>query len=367
MNEIMKPRYRIYRRQGGLFYLFDRHTGKRESLQTTDEAVAQRLLHARNEAQQQPMINRQIARAYLAVGDPQITKRTWRNVLAEIIKLKHDATQERWIIASKDHALDLILDLPIFETQADHFLRVLERGRVATNVFLRRTHNFALDMGWLPWPVLPKKQWPKVEYGAKRAITYEEHQRIIERERNPERRSFYELCWFLGGSQGDIASLSAEDIDWESRVVSYRRKKTKTMALLHFGDEVAALLRELPKSGPLFPYLCSVRAADRATEFKQRCRGLGISGVTLHSYRYAWAERAKRCGYPERFAQEALGHNSKAVHRAYARRAQVVLPPLEEYERKPANGKVVKLRDPQAKGAKIAALASPDEWQSQST
>jgi integrase len=44
--------------------------------------------------------------------------------------------------------------------------------------------------------------------------------------------------------------------------------------------------------------------------------GLGIKGVTLHTYRYAWAERAKCAGYPERFAQEALGHNSKAVHRA---------------------------------------------------
>jgi integrase len=173
---------------------------------------------------------------------------------------------------------------------------LLERGRAATNVFLRRVHNFALDMGWLPWPVLPKKQWPKVQYGAKRAITWEEHRRIVEREQNPERRSFYELCWLLGGSQGDLASLSAEDIDWGSRVVSYRRQKTKTMALLHFGDEVAALLRRLPASGPLFPYLRSVRAADRATEFRQGCRGLGITGVTLHSYRYAWAERAKQCG-----------------------------------------------------------------------
>ena len=34
-------------------------------------------------------------------------------------------------------------------------------------------------------------------------------------------------------------------------------------------------------------------------------------------YRYARAERAKTVGYPERFAQEALWHNSKAVHRAY--------------------------------------------------
>jgi len=188
----MKPRYRIYRRQGGQFYLFDRQTGKRESLQTPDEAVARRLLHAKNEALQQPLINRQIARSYLAVADPEITRRTWRDVIAEIIKLKHAATQQRWITASKDPAYDQIRGLPVFETQADHFLRALERGGVATNAYLRRIHNFALDMGWLPWPVLPKKQWPKVEYGVKRAITWEEHRRIVEREQNPERRALYE-------------------------------------------------------------------------------------------------------------------------------------------------------------------------------
>jgi integrase len=237
----------------------------------------------------------------------------------------------------------------------------LERGRVATNVFLRRIHNFALDTGWLPWPVLPKKPWPEVEYGAKRAITRDEHRRIVEREQNSERRSFYELCWLLGGSQGDLASLSAKDIDWESRVVTYRRQKTKTMALLHFGVEVATLFRQLPTSGPLFPYLRRVRAADRATEFRKRCRGSGITGVTLHSYRYAWAERAKKCGYPERFAQEALGQYSKAVHRAYARRAQVVLPPLEEYERKPVNGKVVNLRFSQETGIEPANLPGQAE------
>jgi len=43
--------------------------------------------------------------------------------------------------------------------------------------------------------------------------------------------------------------------------------------------------------------------------------------MSLHRYRSAWAERAKICGMPERFAQEALGHDSKAGHRAYAKRA----------------------------------------------
>jgi hypothetical protein len=36
--------------------------------------------------------------------------------------------------------------------------------------------------------------------------------------------------------------------------------------------------------------------------------------------------------YPERLAQEALGHEFKAVHRAYAKRALVKIPSLEDYE-----------------------------------
>jgi hypothetical protein len=53
-----------------------------------------------------------------------------------------------------------------------------------------------------------------------------------------------------------------------------------------------------------------------------------------HQSRGPASRGGRRRGYPERFAQEALGHNSKAVHRAYARKAQVVIPTLEDYERK---------------------------------
>ena len=71
--------------------------------------------------------------------------------------------------------------------------------------------------------------------------------------------------------------------------------------------------RSLPRSGPLFPKLKSMREAHRSTEFRRACRRLKLCGITLHSYRYSWAERARSCGYPERFAQEALGHQSKAL------------------------------------------------------
>lgn len=346
MRPNMKPRFRLYRRHGGTFYAFDRQTGKRASLNTSDPQVATRLLHARNEAYQAPLINRHIARAYLAVGDPEIAKRTWQAAMEAHVNTKVGSNRHRWETAIKDPAFDLIRNVLIFETQPDQLLRVLAKGTVATNVFLRRLHNFAVDLGWLPWPVIPKRQWPAVRHREKRAVRHDEHLAILAAERNPERHAFYELCWHLGGSQGDIANLSGEDVDWEQGIITYRRQKTNTVAMLHIGDELAEALRRLPVVGPFFPYLRSVRPSDRATEFNQRCQQLGIRGISLHSYRYAWAERAKQCGYPERFAQEALGHNSKAVHRAYAKRAQVILPSLEEYQRRAQEAKILRLPSP---------------------
>jgi len=103
-----------------------------------------------------------------------------------------------------------------------------------------------------------------------------------------------------------MALLRAENVDWKGRLLSYRRKKTGELCQIHVGAAVEKVLRLLPPVGSLFPYLSGVRACDRATEFKQRCQGLSIQGVTLHSYRYSWAERAKTCGFPERYAQQAL-------------------------------------------------------------
>jgi integrase len=336
----MKQRYRLFRRHG-VFYTFDNLTGKQHSLKARDREKALRLLCAKNQAHEQPALNLQMAKTYLMASDPASLARSWQHVMEEMGKTKHGNTLERWRRAMNDRAFELIRNLKLLETHAEHFLQVLEEGTVSTNVFLRRIHNFALDMNWLPCPLIPKRQWPEVEFGEKRAITADEHQQIIARETNPERRAFYELCWHLGGSQSDIGSLCAEDIDWTERTLAYRRQKTDSPALIHLGDAVVRILQTLPKIGPLFPNLSRVRSCDRATEFKQRCRGLGIAGVTLHSYRYSWAERARTAGYPERFAQEALGHNSKAVHRAYAKKALVQIPSLEEFERQQVEKKIV--------------------------
>ncbi len=103
--------------------------------------------------------------------------------------------------------------------------------------------------------------------------------------------------------------------------------------IISFGQETAEVLRTLPNIGQLFPALARIHERHRAKLFLKRLATVGLQGISLHSYRYAWAERAKENGYPERFAMQALGHSSKAVHRAYSKKALVKLPPLEDYER----------------------------------
>ena len=105
-------------------------------------------------------------------------------------------------------------------------------------------------------------------------------------------------------------------------------------------------------NGPLFPYPRTLRAGDRATEFRQRCDGLKIYGILPRSYWYAWAQRARNSGYPERFAREALGHQSRAVHLASARKATGIVPSLESYEQIQHKDKPIELK------ATVASIAT---------
>ena len=65
---IMKQRFILFRR-ADVFYCEDTTTRKQTSLHTKDRDDALRVLHAKNEAELQPAINLQIARAYLTASD----------------------------------------------------------------------------------------------------------------------------------------------------------------------------------------------------------------------------------------------------------------------------------------------------------
>src|ERR1051326_9050268 len=251
-----KNRYRMYRNaRTGIFFTQDNETGRQSSLRTRNRTEATRLLNAKNEAHRQPHLNLQIARSYLMATDPKLITRTWQQVMETIASLKTGPTQQRWLMAVKDRAYDSIRHLPLVESRADQFLKVLENKKPSTNVYLRRVHNFALGMDWLLKPVIPRREWPPVVYGRKRGITLDEHRRIIAREKNPEKRDLYELLWHLGGSQSDVADLHAEDVDWSEHTIGYGRHKLRNRsitrikpAIIRFGDEVAAVLRVMERS-----------------------------------------------------------------------------------------------------------------------
>jgi hypothetical protein len=110
---------------------------------------------------------------------------------------------------------------------------------LGTNILLRELHNFCISMNWLAWPIIPRRLWPKIEYGPKRAITADEHRMIVEMERNLERGRFMSFAgtwavhkptspiWRLKTSTGPTALLlmPAEKPELRHLSISVRRLK----------------------------------------------------------------------------------------------------------------------------------------------
>jgi integrase len=327
----MTNRFWLLKRRG-IFYVLDKVTGKKESLKTKDRKEAQRLRDAKNDTIQQPAFNLALARVYLAGHDPKLLERTWTDVIERFCSSGRESTRTRRTRACESTNFDSLRNLKIVETTGDQLRTVLDKCGSFNNGVLRCLQNLALGLGWLHWPIIPPRSWPRPKEEQKRGITAEEHEKILQSEKNAERRLYYQLLWETGAAQTDAALLKAEQIDWSARLLSYQRQKTGEWSHLVIGNKLEAILKELASTGFLFPKIAAESAGARSAEFCRRCWVAGVTGVSLHCYRYAWAERARRCGYPLRFAQEALGHKSEAVHRSYARQGAGEIPPLEQYE-----------------------------------
>ncbi len=239
----MLDRYYLYPRANGTFYVQDRMTRKQVSLKTKDKRVALRLFTARNQASEQPMLNISMAKAYLSVKSPEMLKRTWAEVMRDLEESYSGPTLVRWRKVMISAPFQSLKKMQVLDTEADHFLKVLrhEKAGVSANVQLRILHNRALDLGWLLNPVLARRAWPKIRYKKKRAVTWEEHERIIRRERevevDHENRLFYEMLWETGGSQSDIACLHNANIDRVEGRICYRRKKRERPSASSWGGQ----------------------------------------------------------------------------------------------------------------------------------
>jgi len=71
----MQNRFTMFRR-GTTFYCEDRTTGQQKSLQTKNETEARKIIQAKNDAVNQPLMNLVLAKTYLAAKDPKLITRT---------------------------------------------------------------------------------------------------------------------------------------------------------------------------------------------------------------------------------------------------------------------------------------------------
>src|ERR1039457_1454791 len=221
----MKTTYTLFRR-GETFYIQDSATGKQTSWRTKDETEARRLLEARNEAQRQPMLNLHLARAYISASDPAFVERTWQTVMEQLQARSKDSSRQRYANVFKSSAFDGLRNTRLLEPTTDDFLAVFKDGKVSIVYFLKRLHNFALSLGWIALPVVAPYLWPKYEAKERRGITPDEQQSVLAIEKKAEWKFFLELLWETGAAQGDAAAMTAEDVDWQSRTITYFRAKT---------------------------------------------------------------------------------------------------------------------------------------------
>jgi len=333
-------RYRMFKsgKTGGYFQ-FDKETKRQKSLHTKDRESAVRMVNAANEKERTPMINRQIGLIYLASTDPDVLSRTWNDVIVSYCESRKldGPSLDRLARAGRAKAVAPLLNRKIIDTKPEEFLQCLNSGGVSVNVYLRRWHNHALEMDWLPKRVLSSKLWPKIRRKIKRAITLAEHQALKAHIENEEWLDYLETLWWTGGAQMDIATLTGERVSLDSGVISFQRAKLESKGagktLLMMGPTLREIMTRRWNQGCLFPYLASIRTTDRATYFRRYCERTGIGNdVTLHCYRYSVAERMHSIGFNQRFSQALLGHSTDRNHNLYAKGAVVEVPCLETSE-----------------------------------
>lgn len=241
------------------------------------------------------MLNLHLARAYLTASDPAFVERTWSAVMEQMQSRGKESSRERYASVFKSPSFDGLRNKKLMETTADDFFAVFKQNKVAINEFLKRLHNFALHLGWIAIPIVAPYLWPKYEPKDRRGITQAEHETILANEKKAEWKLYLELLWETGAAQSDAVNFKAEDIDWQSRTISYFRMKTGSLAQFTISKKLETVLSHLPTTGPLFPKLSTFTANDRASRFRRRCHKAGVTGVTLHCYRRVSRRWSREC------------------------------------------------------------------------
>ena len=154
----MQNRYGYFQRVNGVYYSVDLVTKRQSSLSTRVEDEAKRLIAAKNQAADTPMLNRAMAKVYASAASPELMERRWQEVMDAYAAKSVETTRPRVARAFRSEPFQVIARLKVNETDASAFWAVLNHKKAgnSTNHYLRRLQNFAWGMRWLFEPSRPE-------------------------------------------------------------------------------------------------------------------------------------------------------------------------------------------------------------------
>ena len=130
----MKNRFTIFRR-GRIYYCEDHVTGQQKSLLTRDEAEAQRIVQAKNDAVKLPQMNLVMAKTYLSAQDPKMITRTWADVFERFCNRSNPNTRMRHERVVRTEPMQFLKSKRLIETTADDFFEAMKLGTNSTIAF----------------------------------------------------------------------------------------------------------------------------------------------------------------------------------------------------------------------------------------
>ena len=330
---------------------------RRMNLNTPHKATAELLLKKKLglvNTLKENLEHLELGKAHLNLSNPELTEHTFEQLFKLWWSPEHleESTTERRKGEVGRGVFALIKKYKLCDPRA----KVIIEAHVGElGIFARESlgelQRLAFSFGWLQTqfvtPALIKVNGK--ERRKTRAITREEHEAFVAHERaaanrpnakyGTERADYYQLLFLTGAAQTDGANLTSDNVDWKKKELIFARAKTGERCAIAIAGSLEALLKRLPKKGPLFPKLSKLDEQKRARDFRRHVKRLGLhlgeEKLTLHSYRYWMAEWCATVGMPMRFAQIMLGHASKTVATAYARHCKKAAPTPETYMKAP--------------------------------
>lgn len=192
---------------------------------------------------------------------------------------------------------------------------------------LRRMFNIALREGWIlknPFNCGEPLIQTSAERRREKILSLEEEERLLNACEHPQRKHLKAFLIALldsGCRKGEMIKLKWSDVDFSSRLITFRALNTKTLrmrqivATQRLMDELINLWKASNKSldSKVFGISDNVR-----NSFSSACQAAGIKeggidGLTLHSLRHTAASRLVKGKMPIQFVARILGHTQPHV------------------------------------------------------